>query len=163
MDSMSETFSSYHLIPTIVQTHLLYPCKTHPARSCGRWLGVHVLLQLANLALLSNTTKTRLLCICRKKDLGFRYPHDRAGWSYLSHCSCKECCNSTNKKIEALLSSCYTCQGFYLGHSRIKVLTYIAIFDVLMTFRGLASADLKTTTAVRKLFVKNAMIGPSIN
>ncbi|PRD35657.1 UNVERIFIED_CONTAM: hypothetical protein NCL1_10864 [Trichonephila clavipes] len=39
--------------------------------------------QLANLALLSNTTKTRLLFICRKKDTGFRSPHDHARWALL--------------------------------------------------------------------------------
>ncbi|PRD33659.1 UNVERIFIED_CONTAM: hypothetical protein NCL1_16996 [Trichonephila clavipes] len=46
--------------------------------------------QQVNLVLFSNSTKTRFLFICRKKDSGFRYPHDRAGVGrYLSHCSCK--------------------------------------------------------------------------
>ncbi|GFT59901.1 transposable element Tc1 transposase [Trichonephila clavipes] len=40
---------------------------------------------------------------------------------------------------------------------RLKGLTCIAIFDVLMTFQGLESADMKTTKAVRKHAVKNAM------
>ncbi|GFW69246.1 hypothetical protein TNCV_2366241 [Trichonephila clavipes] len=47
---------------------------------------------------------------------------------------------------------------FYSGHSRIKGLTCIAISDVLTTFQGLASADFKTTKAVRKRVVKNAMV-----
>ncbi|GFT04186.1 transposable element Tcb2 transposase [Trichonephila clavipes] len=37
--------------------------------------------------------------------------------------------------------------AFYPGHFRIKGLACIAIFDVLMTFHGLASADLKITKA----------------
>ncbi|PRD27259.1 UNVERIFIED_CONTAM: hypothetical protein NCL1_35863 [Trichonephila clavipes] len=53
-----------------------------------RWLRSMFYFQLENLALFSNTTKTRLLFICRKKDSGFRYPHDRAGWAF-SHCSSK--------------------------------------------------------------------------
>ncbi|PRD19141.1 UNVERIFIED_CONTAM: hypothetical protein NCL1_58324 [Trichonephila clavipes] len=52
--------------------------------------GPYFYFQLANLALFSNTTKTRLLSICSRKGSGFRYPHNRAGvGSYLSHCSCK--------------------------------------------------------------------------
>ncbi|GFX19226.1 uncharacterized protein TNCV_3013701 [Trichonephila clavipes] len=67
-------------------------------------------------------------------------------------------CNSTRKKIEALSSTCYTCHGFYPGHSRVRGLTCIAVFDMFMTFEGLASADLKTAKAVRKHVVKNAMV-----
>ncbi|GFV03513.1 RNase H domain-containing protein [Trichonephila clavipes] len=58
--------------------------------------------------------------------------------------------NSTRRKIGALKSTCYTCHGFYPGYSRIKSLTCIAIFDVLMTFPGRVTADMKTTKAVRK-------------
>ncbi|GFX07750.1 hypothetical protein TNCV_4160191 [Trichonephila clavipes] len=60
-------------------------------------------------------------------------------------------------KNRIVIIHCCTCHGIYLGHSRIKGLTCIAIFDVLMTFQDLASADLKTTKAVRK-HVKNAMV-----
>ncbi|PRD29319.1 UNVERIFIED_CONTAM: hypothetical protein NCL1_29759 [Trichonephila clavipes] len=52
-------------------------------------VGVPVSLQLANLVLSSSTTKTRLLFICREKVSRFPYPHVRAGWRFLSQCSCK--------------------------------------------------------------------------
>ncbi|PRD23606.1 UNVERIFIED_CONTAM: hypothetical protein NCL1_45926 [Trichonephila clavipes] len=42
-------------------------------------------------------------------------------------------------------------------------MTCTAVFDVLLTFQGLASADLKTTKAVRKHVVKNAMIHLTAN
>ncbi|PRD18437.1 UNVERIFIED_CONTAM: hypothetical protein NCL1_60556 [Trichonephila clavipes] len=48
-----------------------------------RWLWSMFYFQLVNLALFSNTTKIRLLFICRKKDSGFRCLHDRAGWALL--------------------------------------------------------------------------------
>ncbi|GFW58626.1 hypothetical protein TNCV_1579581 [Trichonephila clavipes] len=48
--------------------------------------------------------------------------------------------------------------AFIMSHSRIKGLTCIALFDVFMAFQGLASADLKTTKAVRKHVVKNAVV-----
>ncbi|PRD22454.1 UNVERIFIED_CONTAM: hypothetical protein NCL1_49049 [Trichonephila clavipes] len=51
---------------------------------------------LANLALFSNTMKIRLLFICRKKDSGFRYPHDRAELSDLSDDN-----NAANKTYES--------------------------------------------------------------
>ncbi|GFW65239.1 hypothetical protein TNCV_395051 [Trichonephila clavipes] len=50
------------------------------------------------------------------------------------------------------------CHGFYPGYSRIKGLTCIVIIDVLMTFQDLTSADLKTTRAIPKHVVKNAMV-----
>ncbi|GFX96951.1 uncharacterized protein TNCV_1996831 [Trichonephila clavipes] len=98
----------------------------------------------------------------------------------LSHCSCKEIFEAlsasppTNKSILtddegnsvviplAERSKRYNPPAIYVmaftGHSRIKGLTCIAIFDVLMTFQGLASADLKTRKAVRKHVKKNAMV-----
>ncbi|PRD32747.1 UNVERIFIED_CONTAM: hypothetical protein NCL1_19551 [Trichonephila clavipes] len=48
-----------------------------------QWFWSMFYFQLANLVLFSNTTKTRLLFICRKKDSRFRYPHNRAGWALL--------------------------------------------------------------------------------
>ncbi|GFV41695.1 hypothetical protein TNCV_3628461 [Trichonephila clavipes] len=62
------------------------------------------------------------------------------------------------KKDRSVIITCYTCHGFYPGHSRIKCLTCIAIFDVLITFQSLASADLSTTKVVGKHVVKNAMV-----
>ncbi|GFW58890.1 hypothetical protein TNCV_4047281 [Trichonephila clavipes] len=69
---------------------------------------------------------------------------------YLSHSSCKD---------RSVKSACYTCYAFYPSHARIKGMSCITIFDVLMTFQGLASADLKAVKAVRNCQVIYSQFG----